>query len=760
MISRRRFLFLILFIIASPANGAANTQVSNGQAYQQSHFNVLTVDRVAIRGAAYSAANDKVIIYGHRLLREAGDEEIEHLLETFIDEYDLFTFEFRGHESSFGASTIGGDEILDLRAVISFAKSKGYEKIIVVGAGMGGTVGARTALIFHNIDALVVISPSGFLPRFSPLPVKLLTDIALDSPFGKIPLRIVTNTRLGQRYAAGFPVDLLSSRPQVPTLIIHSQEDRFVSLNKMLATFEGLFEPEELMIVPGRRHAEKLIRPDNLRKIDTFLMEQFGPEQRTDSITSRLNSNVDMSGMQLIGDLPMPERIILDEVHDRISAGNKPGRKHSQSSEKIISHLAEVLAFHGYTHASISVADSISSLRLRIDVPKIRSVVIEGNRWVDESYVRDILKVGGDHFNTYELDAAVRRASSHPAIQTVIPTVATRDDGDVDIRTIIVERKPYRFLLATKFTDFDKFFGVGVTWNEFNPTAFQYEGMGALGVLHYDFLTSHRLSKNLFANHLRLSLAYNDVVKSRDDLDYVFTRQEVRERGGEFSIFYRISSGVAVQLDAFGKEYLSPEISLDNPVSTGENGGAAVKVNLSGKLPFQGPPILNWLHTFYYQKAGPRGVGDFYFDTYQFNLETRLTFFEHNMARTTFHGGWIAGKAPPQEHLSLGGMHTFPGYPDDEFVNTRMMLFSQGVFLSMHNFVNETSVWAPLRWIVSFHAGTAWGAEEKFRMSDVRTDVVLEFDYMETLRAGVAFPTGGLRTGSPRIYIGWGEHVF
>ena len=758
MILSRPFLFLL--VIASSANGAANATALNSQPYKRSHFNVLTADKIAIRGAAYSAANDKVMIYGHRLLRGAGDEEVKHLLATFIDEYDLFTFEFRGHESSFGASTIGGDEILDLRAVISFAKSKGYQKIVVVGAGMGGTVGARTALIFHNIDALVVISPSGFQPRLSPLTVKLLTDIALDSPIGKIPLRIVTNTRLGQRYAAGFPIDILTSNPRVPTLIIHSQEDRFVSLNKMLATFDGLFEPEELMIIPGRRHAEGLIRPDNLIKIRAFLLQQFGEEEKEESIPDRLNSTVHMDGMQLIGDLPMPERIILDEVQDRISAGSKLGWEHPHSSEEIISHLAEVLAFHGYTDASISVVDSISALRLQVDVPKIRSVIIEGNRWVNEFYVRSIFKVGGDHYNAYELDAAVRRASSHPAIQTVIPTVSRRDDGDVDIHTQIVERKLYRFLLATKFTDFDKFFGVGVTWNEFNPTAFQYEGMGALGVLHYDFLTSHRLSKNLFANHLRLSLAYNDVVKSRDDLDYIFTRQEVRERGGEFSIAYRISSGVAVQLDAFGKKYLSPEISLDNPVTTGVNGGAAVKINLSGKLPFQGPPMLNWRHTFYYQKAGPNGIGDFYFDTYQFNLDARLRLFEHNMTQTTFHGGWISGKAPPQEYLSLGGMHTFPGYADDEFVNTRMMLFSQGVFLSMRNFVNETSVWAPLRWIVSFHAGTVWGTEEKLRIHDVRTDVVFEFDYMETLRAGVAFPTGGLRTGSPRVYIGWGKHVF
>jgi pimeloyl-ACP methyl ester carboxylesterase len=760
MISKPRFFYLVLFVIVSSAQGATNEPVLNDPPFECSHFSILTVDKVVIQGDIYSAANDRAMIYVHRLLAGDGGGEVGQLLEIFIDEYDLFTLEFRGHASSFGESSMGGLEILDLRAVISYAKSRGYQQIVVVGAGMGGTVGARAALIFRNIDALVVVSPSGFQPRISPLPVKLLSDIALDSAFGKIPLRIVTNTRLGQRYSAGFPLDLLTSRAQVPTLIIHSQEDRFVSLNKMLTAFEGLFEPEELRIVPGRRHAEELMNSENLLEVKTFLTQQINDRIEAKGISAASNSSLDMNNVQLSGDLPMPESIILDELRDRISAGMKLGREQPSSSEIVISHLEDVLAFHGYTRAAISVIDSIPSLRLKIIVPKIQSLVIEGNRWVEEQYLRSILKIGGDHFNAYELDAAIRRVSSHAAVQSVIPKVETQSDGDIDIRTIIAERKPYHFLLATKFTDFDKFFGVGVTWNEFNPTGLQYKGTGLLGARHYDFLTSHRLSKNLLGNHLRLSAAFNNIVKSRDDLDYVFTRQEVQERGGEFSITYRISSGAAIQLDTFGKKYLSPEISLDHPVTKGVSGGAAVKIDLSGKLPFQGPPRLNWLHTFYYQKAGPRGIGDFNFDTYQFNFESEQICFEHNMTQTTFHGGWISGKAPPQENLSLGGMHTFPGYADDEFVNTRMLLFGQGVFLSMRNFVNETSVWAPLRLILSFHAGTVWGTNDNFRIDDVRTDLVFEFDYMETVRAGVAFPTGGLRTGSPRVYIGWGEHVY
>jgi hypothetical protein len=89
-----------------------------------------------------------------------------------------------------------------------------------------------------------------------------------------------------------------------------------------------------------------------------------------------------------------------------------------------------------------------------------------------------------------------------------------------------------------------------------------------------------------------------------------------------------------------------------------------------------------------------------------------------------------------------------------------MVLFSQGLYLSARSLVDETSRLAPLRFILSFHAGTVWGDTDKLQLEDLKTDVVFEFDYMKTIRAGVAIPTGGLRTGSARVYIGWGEHVF
>lgn len=774
-------LFYIIILLASIVSCNTCAQ-SAGADCNRIPLLIRTIDNVLLRGDVFRSSNDKVIIYCHRLLRDAGGEEVERLVQMFSAEYDVISINFRGHASSFGSSNGGGREILDIRAAVSYAKNSGYRFIAVIGAGMGGAAGMRAALIFRNIDALVVLSPSGFSPKTARFPIGFLSDIALDSAFGIIPLRIVTNTRLGERYSSGFPVDLLPVLDRVPTMIIHSSGDRFTSAEKLQHALGEHFDPKCVVIVPGTRHAEHLLDRDILMEIRAFLDEQSGrgdecnlsPAGTIPGFTER-----DIARIHLSGDLPIPERIILGELEDRFTAvpgtlegriapyelrerfTAVPGRTETSTLTvaEITRGLEDVLALRGYTWASVSVVDTFPVPSLRVSAPRIQSVSIEGHRFVNERYLTDILGIDSDYFNAYELDDAIRRLSRMPAVESALPSVRRRDDGNVDIGVRIRERRSYRFLFATKFTDMDKYFGVGATWNEFNPTGLQYEGRALIGAEDNEFLTSHRLGRDLLKGALHISGAYFDIAKSRDDLDYIFTRQELRERGGDFSIRYRVSSSISVTVTAFGMKYLKP-VSLDHPVAEGDAFCGSVKLDLSGRLPFQGPRPFHWWHTFYYQKTGPNGTGDFYFDTYQFNLTTEYHFLRNSKTRTKIHGGWISGNAPPQELLSLGGMHTFPGYPNDEFVGARMFIIGQELYLSARNVVNETSAWAPLRLILSFHAGTVWGLNENFNSDMLKTDVVFEVDYKETLRFGIAIPTGERSGDSPRVYIGWGEHVY
>jgi outer membrane protein assembly factor BamA len=378
---------------------------------------------------------------------------------------------------------------------------------------------------------------------------------------------------------------------------------------------------------------------------------------------------------------------------------------------------------------------------------------------VTDRYIRHILRFGGDYYNSYEVDKAVRRLASEPAIKTVTSEIEIQENGDVGLHLAVDERRPWRVLLSTRFTDIDQFWGLGLTWNEFNPSGIRLDGKAMLGIKHRDFLSSFGIAKNLWRNNIRLGTRFFDLIKSRDDLDYIYTRQEVREIGGEFTAGYRVTSTVAVNLGTFGKEYEATGVTADSLVEDGAAIGGFVKLDVSGKLPFHGPPRFDWSHTFYHQRAGLGGQGDFDFKTYQLNFTGGLRLWRHHRSVTSFHYGWLSGDAPPQEHFSLGGMTTLPGYPDDSFVDTRMMRASQAVYLAAGSWVHETSLLAPLRMIFTFNTGTVWGGGGRFKRSVVRMDTGFELDYMEVLRVGIAVPVGANRGEAPRYYLGWEMHV-
>ena len=735
-------------------------------AYTVRDFVLQTVDGIAIDARLYDANNDDVIVYCHRLLRGKESGEVDLLAKTLTDEYDLITFDFRGHKSSFGTTTVGGDEILDLRAALSFAKKTGYRRVFVLGAGMGGTVGWRAAEIFGNIDALIVISPSGFSPGTAPFIIGLASDKTLTTSLGRVPLRIITKTRLGLVNSAGFPLDLARVPERTPTLVIQSEKDRFVNIKRLKIIFEGLGESGTLTIVPGGKHAEDLIDPAMLARVRTFLeslpAHEAGAEvslrEGTVGPAAALSDMSDTIRVALAGDSPLPERVILDELRERLCGRISAGDSAACNATTVLRELRAIYSIHGYTRTSLSLSDSCTPLAVEVSTPTIRSVSIAGNRWVAEKYIRSIVRMGGDYYNAYELDHAMRRLSSQPAIQSVKPRVTVREDGNIDILLTVTERRPYRFLLSTKFTEIDDFAGIGFTWNEVNPTALRYEGRAMIGVSEHDVLTFHSLAKDLFQNTLRLSATLFDDIKSRDDLEYVFSRQEVHEIGGEFGARYRVFPSMSVTLGAFGKKCRSPEVSLGMPVEEGTAGGVRCMIDLSGSLPRRFPRFA-WRHTFYYEKSGPFAIGDFSFDTYQINLTGELKLGRYHTSRTTIHGGRQGGNAPPQDEFSLGGMSTLPGYPDDSFVGSRVALASQAFYLSARSLFNETSVWAPLRLKLYGEAGAVLQTGQSFPWNDLRMDAGFEFDYMEILRAGCVWPVGNLREGSPRVYIGWGAHV-
>ena len=79
--------------------------------------------------------------------------------ELLFQDFDILTFDFRGHGESGGRWTGDGATIYDLKAVIDYAREQGYGKVGVIGRSFGAWTAILEVAHFHNADALVAAAP-------------------------------------------------------------------------------------------------------------------------------------------------------------------------------------------------------------------------------------------------------------------------------------------------------------------------------------------------------------------------------------------------------------------------------------------------------------------------------------------------------------------------------------------------------------------------------------------------------------------------
>ena len=72
------------------------------------------------------------------------------------------TLDFRGHGDSGGNHQDFELMADDVRVVVAFARARGYERIAMVGAGMGGTVAARVAREEPDVSVVGLSLPADF----------------------------------------------------------------------------------------------------------------------------------------------------------------------------------------------------------------------------------------------------------------------------------------------------------------------------------------------------------------------------------------------------------------------------------------------------------------------------------------------------------------------------------------------------------------------------------------------------------------------
>ncbi|MCT2592827.1 alpha/beta hydrolase [Streptomyces sp. N2-109] len=199
----------------------------------------------------------------------------------------VVTFSFRGHGGSGGRSTVGNLEVLDLAAVVRWARALGHRRVATIGFSMGGSVALRHAALHRmspvtadgadgaggagkagsvagagprgaHPDAVVSVSAAARWYYRGTAPMRRL-HWAIQRPAGRMVSRWGLGTRVHPEDWDPVPLSPVDAAPliaPVPLLVVHGDQDPYFPLDHPRSLAEAA-DPActQLWTEPGFGHA-------------------------------------------------------------------------------------------------------------------------------------------------------------------------------------------------------------------------------------------------------------------------------------------------------------------------------------------------------------------------------------------------------------------------------------------------------------------------------------------------------------------------
>jgi fermentation-respiration switch protein FrsA (DUF1100 family) len=181
---------------------------------------------------------------------------------------NVLIFDWRAHGRSDGTIvTLGYTERYDLIAAVEFAKSKGAQKIGVLGFSMGGAVALSTAAGCPDIDA--VAADGAFVHVVTAIAGGLIErgwPDGLAYSLARL-LLIAANVRTGLNLFASEPVRWIDRIAPRPLLLMYGARDPFAPRAEVDLLFARAREPKQLWRVPEAGHRDlHLYRAEEYRQ--------------------------------------------------------------------------------------------------------------------------------------------------------------------------------------------------------------------------------------------------------------------------------------------------------------------------------------------------------------------------------------------------------------------------------------------------------------------------------------------------------------
>lgn len=215
------------------------------------------------------------VVLAHGFAASRRKPAYARLAEALAEQVDVLTLDLRGHGGSAGASTLGDAEHLDVAAGAAWLRARGLNRIVLVGASMGGTAVLHAAARTHVPPAAVVTvsAPAWFRTTPPPGPLRAL-DRLWRSRVRRTALRAVLGVRLAgpQLWSEPpQPVELVGAIG-VPLLAVHGQDDAYFPPGDAAALVAASVDGSLVWSRPvGFGHAEDGFTPGFARELATAI---------------------------------------------------------------------------------------------------------------------------------------------------------------------------------------------------------------------------------------------------------------------------------------------------------------------------------------------------------------------------------------------------------------------------------------------------------------------------------------------------------
>ncbi len=230
---------------------------------------LMTNDQQRIYYDHYQNGFEKVIILAHGFFNSRKAILLRKMALTLSDEYDVISFDFRGHGESQGLYYWTAKEYLDLESILNYAQES-YNKIGAIGFSLGAAASLIAVPKISFMQSLIVVSA----------PVQFGK---IDFHFWELDVEenilynLIGQGRIGKGVRPGpfwlkkeNPIDCVAAI-SIPVFFIHGEDDWLIKPWHSQELFhKKILGEKRLEIIPSGTHAEYLFRRDPSGIIQLF----------------------------------------------------------------------------------------------------------------------------------------------------------------------------------------------------------------------------------------------------------------------------------------------------------------------------------------------------------------------------------------------------------------------------------------------------------------------------------------------------------